>query len=189
MTPSVKRSPLLSRLTPWRMVDAVGAARPLHRPFAHREDHAVALAEAHDLGARLHARPLLGQHELAAGKVALRARRAGSRPGAERDARRRRPGAGNCSRPAHSAAEAASAASGPRRGSGHGRPRARRGSGPSTPIAAFQRSATGASRAVEAAPQPDDQVRQRIGEIFVLAPAEAMGSPSRCASGTARRPA
>jgi hypothetical protein len=33
-----------------------------------RERHGVALAQRHDLGARLHARPLLRQHELAAGE-------------------------------------------------------------------------------------------------------------------------
>jgi hypothetical protein len=40
----------------------------------HREDDAAALAQRHDLGAALHAGPLLGQHELAAGEVRLRLR-------------------------------------------------------------------------------------------------------------------
>ena len=55
-------------------------------------------AQRHDLGARLHARPLLGQHELAAAEVARRARRAAPPPAAGRRARRTGPGAGSCSR-------------------------------------------------------------------------------------------
>src|SRR5438876_10623301 len=38
--------------------------------MAHREHHRIALAELHDLGARLHARALLAQHEFAAGEIA-----------------------------------------------------------------------------------------------------------------------
>src|SRR5689334_11024379 len=45
-------------------VDAIDAAGALHRPVMHREDHRLALGERHHLGAGLHARPLLGQHEL-----------------------------------------------------------------------------------------------------------------------------
>src|SRR6202046_5435656 len=52
-------------------IDAISPARPFHGPLAHREDDAVALRERRDLRARLHARPLLGQYELAAGEVAL----------------------------------------------------------------------------------------------------------------------
>jgi hypothetical protein len=37
-----------------------------------REDHAFALPERDDLDARLHARPLLGEHELAAGEIGAR---------------------------------------------------------------------------------------------------------------------
>src|SRR3984885_3876122 len=51
-------------------IDAISPARPFHGPLAHREDDAVALRERRDLRARLHARPLLGQYELAAGEVA-----------------------------------------------------------------------------------------------------------------------
>src|SRR5262245_43424680 len=39
--------------------DAIDAARALHRPVMHRKDHALPLRKRHDLGARLHARPLL----------------------------------------------------------------------------------------------------------------------------------
>src|ERR1700722_704116 len=53
-------------------IDAISPARPLHRPLAHREDDAVALRKRRDLRARLHARPLLGQYELAAGEVMAR---------------------------------------------------------------------------------------------------------------------
>ena len=50
-------------------VDAVGAARAFDGPVVDGKDHALALAERHDLGAGLHARPLLGEDELAAGEV------------------------------------------------------------------------------------------------------------------------
>jgi hypothetical protein len=42
--------------------------RAAHRVM-HRKDHRLALGQRNDLGARLHARALLGEHELAAGKV------------------------------------------------------------------------------------------------------------------------
>src|SRR3546814_2121717 len=51
---------------------AVKALAALHRPAVDREDHRLALRQAHHLGARLHARPLLGQHELAAAEVGRR---------------------------------------------------------------------------------------------------------------------
>ena len=50
-------------------VHPIDAPRALHRPMMDREDHAFALLERDHLGARLHARTLLGQHELAAGEV------------------------------------------------------------------------------------------------------------------------
>ena len=68
--PSVKRSPLRRLATPWRIADAVPAARALHRPLVDREHHRVALPQRHDLAARLHARALLDQQELAAVKSA-----------------------------------------------------------------------------------------------------------------------
>src|SRR6185312_304723 len=45
------------------------AARAWNRPMIDREDDGVALRQRHHLRPRLHARPLLGQHELAAGEV------------------------------------------------------------------------------------------------------------------------
>src|ERR1700676_3736554 len=42
---------------------AVDATAALHGPLVDGEDDAFALAQRHHLGARLHARPLLGQHE------------------------------------------------------------------------------------------------------------------------------
>src|SRR5262245_44656253 len=54
--------------------DPIDAARALHRPVVHWKDHALALPERHHLGARLHARPLLGQDEFAAGKIGARPR-------------------------------------------------------------------------------------------------------------------
>src|SRR6185437_16962081 len=46
-------------------VDAIGAARAMHRAVMHGERNRVSLLERNHLGARLHARTLLGQHELA----------------------------------------------------------------------------------------------------------------------------
>src|SRR5579862_8619734 len=54
--------------------DAVHAPRAAHRPPVHREDHGVALPKRHHLCPRLHARALLGQHELTACEVLVRAR-------------------------------------------------------------------------------------------------------------------
>jgi hypothetical protein len=39
-----------------------------------REDHGVALPERHDVGSRLHSRPLLGHDKLATGEVHARLR-------------------------------------------------------------------------------------------------------------------
>src|SRR4030095_15369109 len=54
--------------------DPIAAARATYGAMAHGEDDAVALLERHDLRARLHARPLLGQHELAPEEIASRRR-------------------------------------------------------------------------------------------------------------------
>src|SRR5262249_36152181 len=53
-------------------VDAIGAARALYRSMMHGEDHALALRERHDFRPRLHARPLLREHESAAGETCAR---------------------------------------------------------------------------------------------------------------------
>src|SRR6516225_818356 len=55
-------------------VDAVDAARALHRPMMHGKDYALALRERHDFRPRLHARPLLREHEFAAGEIFARPR-------------------------------------------------------------------------------------------------------------------
>ena len=55
-------------------VDTVRAARALHRAMMHGEGDRVALSERDNLGTRLHARPLLGEHELAALEIAPRFR-------------------------------------------------------------------------------------------------------------------
>src|SRR3546814_8128284 len=52
--------------------DAVVASRAPDRPAVHGEGDGIALPERHDLRSRLHARALLGQHELAAGEVPAR---------------------------------------------------------------------------------------------------------------------
>ncbi len=70
MMPSVCRMPLRTRLTPWRKFTRYEPAGALYRPVMHREGHRIALGERHHFGAALHARALLGQHELAAGEIA-----------------------------------------------------------------------------------------------------------------------
>src|SRR5687767_57991 len=50
-------------------VNEVDAALALHRAMTHREDNRSALPERHDVPPPLAARPLLCQHELAAGEV------------------------------------------------------------------------------------------------------------------------
>ena len=53
-------------------VDPVRAARAPDRAMMNGEDHSVALTQRDDLGSRLHAGPLLGDHELAAREVPRR---------------------------------------------------------------------------------------------------------------------
>src|ERR1700724_3331059 len=55
-------------------VDPIGATGAAYRTMVDRKDHSLALRERHDLRTRLHARPLLGQHEVSAGEVGIRAR-------------------------------------------------------------------------------------------------------------------
>src|SRR6266568_15707 len=50
-------------------IDAIHATRAVHRTMMHREDHPGSPAERDDLGARLHARPLLREHEFATREV------------------------------------------------------------------------------------------------------------------------
>ena len=68
---SIRGSPSRRLETPWRIAVRWKPRASLHRPFVDGEDHRVALAERHDLAARLHARALLDQHELAAAEIAL----------------------------------------------------------------------------------------------------------------------
>jgi len=49
--------------------DSINSAFALHRPVIHGEYHRIPPAQRHHLGTRLRARPLLGQHELAALEV------------------------------------------------------------------------------------------------------------------------
>ena len=50
-------------------VDAIGSPRPLDRAMVDGEDDALALVERDHLGPRLHAGPLLGEHEFAAREI------------------------------------------------------------------------------------------------------------------------
>ena len=50
-------------------IDAISSPRTLHRPVVHREHCRVPAPKRHDFDPRLHAGPLFGQHELAAGEV------------------------------------------------------------------------------------------------------------------------
>ena len=55
-------------------IDAIDAPRSLNRTMMDCEGHRVALTKRNHLGARLHTRPLLGEHEFAPGKISLRLR-------------------------------------------------------------------------------------------------------------------
>ena len=154
-------------------VDAIDAARALHRPVMHREDHALRPGAA--------ARPRRATACAGAARSARTRRRKNPRPAAtaapwpaaERRARRRRPGAGNCSRRAVLQQQ-------------------RRRPGLAGLVAALEeirvvlRIATrdahrlvpaigdlGEPR-IERGAQLRDQIGQRIGEIFVFAAAEAV---------------
>ena len=52
-------------------VDAVGSSRALYGPVVNREGHGIALVKRNDLGSRLHTRPLLREHEFAPGEISL----------------------------------------------------------------------------------------------------------------------
>src|SRR3989344_7462000 len=54
--------------------DPIVTAHAFDRALVDREDQAVAFFQTDDLRARLHARPLLGQHELTAGEILPRRR-------------------------------------------------------------------------------------------------------------------
>ena len=173
ITPSVWRRPAAQPAHAMAHGDAIDAARAAHRPVMDREDHRLALAQRHHLGARLHARPLLGEHEFAAVEVVARLRRAGPSPAAERRARHRGPGAGNCSRRGRIAGAAASACSGRPCGSARDRRRARRDSARRRP--SLRSSGWRSRRAADRAPcAGGDRRGQRIGEVLVLAAAEAV---------------
>ena len=60
--------PRMHRAHAVAQIDTIVTARSL----LHGEDHRVALRQRHHLGARLHARPLFGEHEFTAGKIAPR---------------------------------------------------------------------------------------------------------------------
>src|SRR5262245_13365798 len=51
-------------------IDAVMALGAADRPVVYGKNDGVTLAKRHHFGAALHPRPLLGQHELAAGEIA-----------------------------------------------------------------------------------------------------------------------
>ena len=55
-------------------VDAIAAARPLHRAVVDREGERIALPQRDDLGPALHPRALFGEDELAAGEILVRRR-------------------------------------------------------------------------------------------------------------------
>src|SRR3984893_8535935 len=55
-------------------IDPVGTACAPPRPMVHGEDHGFALDEGHDLRPRLHPRALLREHKLAPGEILARAR-------------------------------------------------------------------------------------------------------------------
>jgi hypothetical protein len=50
-------------------VHSIGSSGPLNRPMMNGKGNGIALRQRHNLGARLHPRPLFGQNKLAASKV------------------------------------------------------------------------------------------------------------------------
>src|SRR6266516_2320470 len=67
----------LATAQPAHAVPQIHAIRPagaLDRPVVHRENHALALGQRHDFGARLQAWALLGEQECASGEIATRPR-------------------------------------------------------------------------------------------------------------------
>jgi hypothetical protein len=70
MMPRVKRSPLRRLETPWRMAVRCQPRVPFAGRWLTRTARHRPCCERHDLAARLHARPLLDQQELAALEVA-----------------------------------------------------------------------------------------------------------------------
>ena len=139
----------------------------------HREDHRVALRERHHLGARLHARPLLGDHELAARRSRGPAPTAGSPPAAGTRARHRGPDAGSCSRRRRMQQER-------RRPVLAGRVAALQESGVAVGIAHVAPIARSSDwrwrelRIERGAQVARSAVRQRIGEVLVFAAAETV---------------
>src|SRR5665213_1068291 len=55
-------------------INAIVSARPRDRPVMHSKSHRIALRQRHHFRPRLHARPLLRQHEFAAGEISSRFR-------------------------------------------------------------------------------------------------------------------
>lgn len=55
-------------------IHAIDVLRALDGTLINCEDNTIALAQWHDHGPRLHARPLFGQHKVAASEVSLRFR-------------------------------------------------------------------------------------------------------------------
>ncbi len=155
-------------------IDAISPPRSLHRPLAHRKDHAVTLAERRDLGARLHARPLLGQHEFAAGEILARL---GEQ---DRDLQRKEMLAVHVLMQAIVVAR--TVAQEKRRRTFLTRLMAAREEGfvvgriaDGNPHRLVPSVRDRREPRIEAPAKRDDLLWERIGEIFVLAPAEAMG--------------
>ena len=76
-------------------VHAIVALRALNWPVMDGEGHSITLQKWYDLDAALHARPLFGQDELAAGEILSRAPTGGSQPGSGMRAHHIGPGGGN----------------------------------------------------------------------------------------------
>ena len=163
-------------------VDAIDAARALHRPVVHREDHASPCAS----GTTSARDCMRGRCSVSTNSPPVKSRpgsrQQDGRPAAGRRARRRGPGAGSCSRRRRIAAAAASAGSARPRGSA----REIRHDRPDSAIAIAHRlvPAVGdlGERRIERGAQRRDQRRQRIGEVLVLAAPEAVARHDHAAA-------
>ena len=146
--PSVRRRPVRTTLTPWRIGAADQPRFDSHRSVTRGEDQALTLPDDGRRRPRLRTRSLFDDDELAAGVVRLPADRARSPPGWGTPDLRRDHGATRSSRPARSSATAASNGSVQRRDTGRANRPVRRATATVGPVAppSCVRSGAGVAR-------------------------------------------
>ena len=182
----MRRCPVRTVLTPWRIGAARPAARRPDRPVAGGEHDGVAVADRHRRRPRLGPRALLDDDELATGVVDRLAGRARRPPAAGRRARRTGRGAARSSRRGRSAASAASGGSARRRGTARATRRSRPAMAPArrASLPTRGRSATGVARTRRATRPRAAAADERSSGTR---PRRSGGGPCRRWSGTAHR--